>query len=67
MTYWRFLVFNVTGGIAWILLFVLGGYFFGNLPIVKRNFTLVIFAIIIISVMPAIIELLRHRRQPAES
>jgi len=67
MTYWRFLLYNVTGGIAWILLFVLGGYFFGNLPIVKRNFTLVIFAIIIISILPAIVEFLRHRRQPAQS
>jgi membrane-associated protein len=66
MTYWRFLVFNVSGGIAWILLFVLGGYFFGNLPIVKRNFTLVIFAIIIISILPAVIEFLRHRCKSAE-
>src|SRR5574341_1473804 len=59
MTYGRFLLFNVSGGAAWIGLFVLGGYFFGNLPIVKRNFTLVIFAIIFISIMPGVIEFLR--------
>lgn len=67
MTYGRFLLFNVSGGAAWIGLFVLGGYFFGNLPIVKRNFTLVIFAIIFISIMPGVIEFLRHRRRSAQS
>src|SRR5215470_10817568 len=49
MTYARFIVYNVIGGVAWISLFVLGGYFFGNIPVVKRNFTFVIIAIIIIS------------------
>lgn len=63
MTYWRFLVYNVTGGIAWILIFTLGGYFFGNIPIVKRNFTLVILAIIVLSIMPGVVEFLRHKRQ----
>jgi len=62
MTYWRFALYNVTGGISWITFFVLGGYFFGNLPVVKRNFTLVIFAIISISILPGIFEYLRHRK-----
>jgi len=62
MTYGKFLVYNVAGGILWIVLFTLGGYFFGNLPIVKKNFTLVIFAIIIISVMPTVIEYFRQRK-----
>jgi len=61
MTYGKFLTYNVAGGILWIMLFTLGGYFFGNLPIVKRNFSLVIFVIIIISVMPTVIEYFRQR------
>ncbi len=61
MTYGRFLLYNVTGGILWVSVFVLGGYFFGNLPIVKRNFTLVVFAIIVISIIPAINEYLQHK------
>jgi membrane-associated protein len=62
MTYGKFLLYNVVGGILWIGLFLIAGYWFGNIPVVKRNFTLVIFAIIIISVMPAVIEYLRARR-----
>ncbi|MGC1401407.1 MAG: VTT domain-containing protein, partial [Thermodesulfobacteriota bacterium] len=62
MTYLRFISYNVIGGVAWIALFIFGGYFFGNLPMVKRNFTLVILAIIFISVLPGIIEFLRQRK-----
>ena len=61
MTYPRFLAYNVIGGVAWIGLFVCGGYFFGNIPVVKRNFTLVIMAIIFLSILPGIIEYVRHR------
>jgi membrane-associated protein len=61
MTYWRFITYNIVGGIAWITLCVSGGYFFGNIPVVRRNFTLVIFAIIFISILPAVIEFLRHK------
>ena len=63
MTYRRFIAFNVIGGIAWIFSFVLTGYYFGNIPFVRNNFIFVILAIIIISVLPVIIELLRHRGQ----
>jgi len=63
MTYWRFIGFNVIGGIAWVAIFVFGGYFFGNLPVVRRNFTIVIFAIIFISVLPGLFEYLRQRRK----
>lgn len=63
MTYIHFFSFNVVGGIVWIAVFVFGGYFFGNIPMVRKNFTLVIVAIIIISVMPGVIEFLRHRRR----
>jgi membrane-associated protein len=62
MTYGKFLTYNVVGGIFWIFSFTLGGYFFGNLPFVKKNFTFVIFAIIIISVMPTVIEYYRQRK-----
>ncbi|RYZ94901.1 MAG: DedA family protein, partial [Sphingobacteriaceae bacterium] len=60
MAYSRFLMFNVVGGMAWVLSFIWLGYFFGNLPVIKDNFTYVIFAIIILSLMPAIIEFVRH-------
>lgn len=61
MSYLRFFTYNVAGGILWVSLFVFGGYFFGNMPVVKENFSLVIFAIVIISILPGIIEFLRHK------
>jgi membrane-associated protein len=63
MTYLRFFSYNVVGGILWITLFIFGGYFFGNIPVVKRNFTLVIFAIIILSILPAVIEVWKEKRR----
>jgi membrane-associated protein len=63
MTYSRFMSYNVIGGVAWVLICVLAGYFFGNLPFVKQNFSLVILAIIVISVMPAVFEVWRARRR----
>jgi membrane-associated protein len=67
MNHGRFMLYNVTAGIAWVGIFVFGGYYFGNIPVVRRNFTLVILAIIVISVMPAVIEFLRHRRRTSRS
>ncbi|HVN30635.1 MAG TPA: DedA family protein [Thermoanaerobaculaceae bacterium] len=61
MTYGRFLSYNVFGGLLWVLLLVLGGYYFGNIGIVRRNFSLVILAIVVISIMPGVIEALRQR------
>jgi membrane-associated protein len=61
MSYWRFISYNVAGGVAWISLFVFGGYMFGNIPAVKHNFTLVIMGIIFVSILPGVIEFLRHR------
>ena len=52
MHYGKFISYNVIGGLAWVFLFTLAGYFFGNIPTVKDNFTFVILAIIIISVLP---------------
>ncbi|HEY3174238.1 MAG TPA: DedA family protein [Candidatus Polarisedimenticolia bacterium] len=63
MAYARFLAYNVIGGVAWVGLFVLGGYYFGNIEAVRRNFSLVILAIITLSVLPIVIELIRHRRR----
>ena len=62
MGYGRFTVYNLTGSIAWISTFVLGGYYFGNIPLVKRNFTLAVFMIIFISLLPGIIGFLRKNR-----
>jgi membrane-associated protein len=61
MNYFRFISYNIVGGILWIASFVFGGYYFGNIPMVKKNFTLVILAIIFLSILPGIIEFLRHR------
>ena len=61
MRYTRFLFYNVAGALLWILSLVLGGYLFGNIPVVRRNFSLVIFAIIILSILPGIIEVWRQR------
>jgi len=66
MNYGKFLLYNVVGAILWVGMFVLGGYFFGNIPIVRENFTIVILAIIAIWVMPVAYEALRARRgEPA--
>jgi membrane-associated protein len=62
MSYWRFIAYNVFGGVGWVVLIVLAGYFFGNIPLIKRNFSFVILAIIIISIMPGVIEVWRQRR-----
>jgi membrane-associated protein len=66
MNYPRFLSYNVIGGLAWVWSFLVLGYFFGNLPVVKKNFTLVIAGIIVVSMLPGLIEYLRHRRRSAE-
>jgi membrane-associated protein len=62
MSYPKFLTYNVVGAVIWVGLFVLGGYYFGNIPTVRQNFTLVILAIIAISVLPIVIEAVRSRR-----
>ncbi|MHB9039354.1 MAG: DedA family protein [Melioribacteraceae bacterium] len=61
MTYTKFIAYNIIGGIAWCAVFIYGGYFFGNLSFVKNNFSFVIMAIILISVLPIFIEYFRHR------
>jgi len=67
MTYWRFISYNVIGGLAWVALFTFGGYYFGNIPFVKRNFSIVIVAIIFISLLPMVIEFLSQRLRASRS
>jgi membrane-associated protein len=64
MTYAHFISYNIIGGIAWVSLFLWLGYFFGNLPFVQKNFSLIVIAIILISVLPAVYEFVRARLQP---
>lgn len=61
MSYAKFIVYNVSGGILWVSSIISAGYFFGNIPLIKNNFTFVVLAIIFISVLPAIIEFLRFK------
>jgi membrane-associated protein len=62
MSYGRFIAYNVFGGIGWVVILTLAGYFFGNIPVVQENFSIVIMAIIVISILPGVIEFLRQRR-----
>ena len=61
MSYWRFISFNAIGGMLWVVICSVAGYFFGNIPFVKDNFSLVIFAIIFISILPGIIGMVKHK------
>ncbi len=64
MTYKKFMLYNVVGAVMWIFIFIPLGYFFGNLPFVQQNFKLVMIAIIVISVLPAVIEYFRNKKGP---
>jgi len=66
MSYGRFLLYNIVGGIIWVTLFTLGGYYFGRLPFVQDNFTIVVLAIILISVLPAAYEFLKSRLESSK-
>jgi membrane-associated protein len=63
MNYARFALYNITGGVAWVLSFLLAGWWFGGRAVVQKNFKLVILAIIVISILPAVIEFLRNWRR----
>jgi membrane-associated protein len=66
MNYSRFMTFNVAGALLWVGLVVPAGFFFGNLPFVQENFSVVILAIIVLSVLPGVIQFYTERRQPAK-
>lgn len=67
MTYPKFLAFSLAGGCLWMSIFIFGGFYFGNLPYVQKNFKIVILAVIIISLMPMAIEWWRHKRSQASA
>jgi len=62
MEYSKFILYNVIGGVAWVTVFTLAGFFFGNMPVVKENFHYVIFAIIGLSLLPMVYEYLQHKK-----
>jgi len=66
MHYPRFFIFNVTGGIAWVTLFTYAGYFFGELEFVKKNLSVLMIAIVLLSVIPAIVEVIRNKHKSAK-
>ncbi|ETS99744.1 MULTISPECIES: DedA family protein [Providencia] len=66
MSYRHFAFYNVAGALLWVLLFTYAGYLFGDLPIVQKNLKLLIVAIIFISILPGVIEIIRHRRAAAK-
>ncbi len=63
MSYGRFLSYNVIGGLMWVAIFIFGGYFFGNISFIRRHFSLVIIAIIIISLLPVLVEVWRQKKK----
>lgn len=63
MPYTTFTLFNVAGGIFWVLAGVFAGFFFGNLPFVSEHFSLVVLAIVAISLIPAVLEFMKHRKK----
>ena len=63
MSYRLFLSFSAVGSVLWIGCFVALGYFFGNIPVIKNNLTLMVFVIVIVSFLPALREFVRHRKQ----
>lgn len=67
MDYFKFLLYNMIGGILWVGFFLWAGYFFGNIPFVKEHFTYVIIGIIVVSLMPAAIEFYKHWREKKQT
>jgi membrane-associated protein len=67
MAYWRFSLFNLMGAVLWVAGLTYAGYFFGNLPLVKNNLSLVIIGIVILSIAPAIVEFTRHKLRAQRS
>lgn len=64
MRYRLFVLFSAVGSVVWVTFFTVGGYFFGNIPIIKENLTVMVLVIVFISILPALIQLIRRRQQP---
>lgn len=64
MNYPKFITYNIIGGVLWVSLFIFAGYFFGNIPVIQKNFHYVIFVIIGLSILPIIYEYIQHKRNP---
>ncbi|MGI6383843.1 MAG: DedA family protein [bacterium] len=65
MTPWRFTYYNILGSISWVMIFILGGYYFSNLPLIKNNLSIVVIFITLFSVAPIAMDLLKRRRETA--
>lgn len=65
MHYGKFMVYNIVGGTAWALIFLLGGFYFGELPVIKQSLTLTIIGIVFLSMLPMFIEIFRAKRRAA--
>lgn len=63
MSFLRYSIYNLIGGVSWVLLFMFAGFFFGNIPAVKHNFTYVIFAIVFVSLLPTIVPYIQNKRR----
>ena len=63
MNYRKFVTFNILGGLLWVLSMTLAGYFFGNIPFVKKNFEYVIIGVILLSLLPVVLGYLKHRKE----
>ena len=66
MHYQKFLVYNILGAIFWVIFFVLGGYYFGTIPVIRKNFTLAMLGIIVLSFMPTVYEYIKCRQEKKE-
>lgn len=64
MNYSKFITYNVVGGVLWVILFTLMGFFFGNMPFIQENFHYAVFAIILLSLVPVVYEYIQHKRNP---
>lgn len=63
MTYVKFSIYSLVGSVLWVAMFLFGGYFFGNLPVVKKNFSLVLVAIILVSLIPAAVGTIKNKKK----
>jgi membrane-associated protein len=66
MPFARYSLYNIIGGVSWIVIFLYGGYLFGNVPVIKKNFSLVAIIIIVVSILPAIFAIIKNKMTKKE-